>query len=204
MSIIYKLFIILDIKLILISCIIYCNKQTYLPPESEYHCSGLVINQGVNPGDTHCCLSTYEDEAENKTISRCSSISQSQFNDLDAYIIKKSAKLKNIDIKCRPDQKLYCSNVVLDEEDIDDCSKLAISIEDDSFCCRWIYRDSSSRNKKVNNYCASINEYEYLTIDSYVLYKNNHPQQRYDDLTIDCLGSSLKIKNLLKILFIFL
>ena len=200
MSIIYKLFIILDIKLLLISCITHCNKQTYLPPESEYHCSGLPIGE---EGDTHCCLWTFLDE-ENNTVSRCSSISQSQFDDLGAYIKKKSAKLKNIDIKCIKDQRLYCSNVVLDEDDIEDCSKLGISIEDDSFCCRWNYRDSTSRNKKINDYCASINEYEYLTIDSYVRYKNNHPLQRYYDLTIDCLGTSLKIKNVLKILFIFL
>ena len=203
----FKVFIILNIKSLLIFCITYCNKQTYLPPENEYHCSGLEINQALNPGDTHCCYWKFEDQFENnRTIERCSSISQSQFDSLDEYIIKKinSKKYKDLDIKCRADQNLYCSNVVLDEDDIEDCSKLSISIEDDMFCCRWKYRDSSSRNKKVNEYCASINEYEYLTIDSYVRYKNNKPDQRYDDLTIDCLGTYLKIKKLLNIILLFL
>ena len=205
----FKTFFIMNIKFLLIYSITFCNKQTYLPPETEYHCSGLEINQDLNKGDKYCCLWIFTDEVENKTITRCSSIRQDQFDNLDQYIAKKtnisnSNPYKDLIIKCLADQRLYCSNVVLDEDDIPDCSKLGISFEGDKFCCRWNYKDSSTRNKKVNDYCASINEYEYLTINSYISYKNNAPDQRYDDLTIDCLGTSFKINKILYFFYLFL
>jgi len=196
MSSIFLLFFFLfNFKFSTIYCKVFCNKQTTLPPENKYHCSGLEISETGNTiGDTHCCYWQFFDKDENKTKARCSSISKSQFDNLDAYIKKKVNKDNYTDLKieCTDDQKLYCSNVVLDEEEsIDNCTDLKISIEDDKFCCRWIYKNSKS-HYKINNYCASINEYEYLTIKDYIRYKNDHPNQRYDELTIDCLGKYLK------------
>ena len=120
----------------------------------------------TNHGDTHCCLWKYIDQ-ENKQTARCSSISEDQFNNLDAYIERKrnNSQYNQLEIECTSDQKLYCSNVVLDEEDIADCSQLAISFEDDSYCCKWKFKDSENHNKN-NKYCASINEFEYYNIKS--------------------------------------
>jgi hypothetical protein len=119
------------------------------------------------------------------------------------HILKKKNNqgYTNLTITCTADQKLYCSNVVLDEDKIEDCRELAIPFEDDMFCCRWNFTDSSNNNKN-NNYCASINEYKYLTIKDYIRYKSNHPLQRYDQLTIDCYSTTIK-KPLLLLLFLF-
>ena len=189
MSFIFKIYFLLNIFIDTIYCEAFCNKHTYLAPETEYHCSGLKINQISNEGDKYCCLWKFFDLIENKTIIRCSSISEIQYEKLDEYIQRKTAeKYPNLEIKCTDDQILYCSNYVLDEQDIEDCSKLGIPFEKDKFCCRWNYKDSTN-NYKVNNYCASINEYEYLTIEYYIRYKNDAPDQRYDELTIDCFGT---------------
>ena len=200
MSPIIKIITLLLFQIIYISCNAKCNKETILPPSSKYHCSGLKIENMTNGDDTHCCLWKYIDQG-NKEVSRCSSINENQYNDLTGYIKRKSGDYNNLEIECTDDQKLYCSNVVLDEEDIPDCSKLAISIEDDKFCCRWKFKDSDNHNKN-NNYCASINEFEYMNIKSYVRYKNDHPRQRYDYLSIDCINNFLKIRELLYLLFL--
>ena len=203
MSFFFKILLLLYIKLLSIYCITLCNKGSTLPPETEYHCSGLPIFQNLNGNDTHCCFWKYEEN--NKIITRCSSINQDQFNNIDSYIKRKEEQKNytNLEIKCIADQKLYCSNVVLDEDNIEDCSKLGISFKEDMFCCRWIYKDSTSQYK-TNNYCASINEYEYLTINDYIRYKNNHPEQRYDDLTIDCFGKYLKITGFILLIFLLI
>ena len=39
---------------------------------------------------------------------------------------------------------------------------------------------------KKNDYCASINEFEYLNIKEYIKYKSEDKSQRYDNLEIDC------------------
>ena len=201
MSFILQLFFLFHFKLLLIHCKVFCNKQTTLPPENKYHCSGLEITSDIK--DTHCCYWQFFDKDDNKTKDRCSSIDQSQFDNLEAYIKRKSSQYTDLKIECTEDQELYCSNVVLDEEPIDNCNELKISIEDDMFCCRWIYKNSKS-DFKINNYCASINEYEYLTIKDYIRFKNDHPFQRYDDLSIDCLGKYLTISiSLFLILIIF-
>ena len=208
MSIIIITFFIFFYQIINIYCNAKCNKETNLAPTLKYHCSGLTIDNFTNEGDTHCCLWKYvEENKENnstKTITRCSSINQNQYDGLEAYIKKKrNQNYLNLEIECTDDQKLYCSNVVLDEEDIDDCSKLLISIEDDKFCCRWIFKDSTNHHKN-NNYCASINEFEYLNIKSYIRYKNDHPDQRYDDLSIDCTSRILKLTGVLYLLFLII
>ena len=194
MSILISIKIMFFLFIINANCKIFCNEGTNVAPESEYHCSGLPINRD-NDGtkdDIFCCLWTYIDDGTSQTKTRCSSISNDQFNDLENYKIKKRAK--NItDIKCVEDQKLYCSNIILDEDIIDDCSKLAISTKKDIKCCKWHFKDSSNQGK-INDYCASINEYEFLTIKSYVFYKNAHPDQRYDELTIDCRHFFPKMK----------
>ena len=193
MSFIFQLLFLSYFNFLIIYCKVFCNKQTTLPPENKYHCSGLEISQTGNAkGDSYCCIWEYSEE--NKTKTRCSSINEKQFNDLPEYTKNKSAKLENLTIECTAEQSLYCSNVVLDEESIsrDDCKNLSIFIEGDMFCCRWNYKNSKSNNK-INTYCASINEYEYLTINDYIRYKNDHPNQRYDDLTIDCLGKFFKV-----------
>ena len=41
----------------------------------------------------------------------------------------------------------------------------------------------------IDNEIKEIN----LTIEYYIRYKNDAPNQRYDDLTIDCLGTFIKI-----------
>ena len=195
MSFIFHLLFLLNFKLLIIYCKVFCNKQTTLPPENKYHCSGLEISQNGNTaGDSYCCYWEYWETKENKTISRCSSISKKQFNNLHNYTINKSESYIDLKIECTSDQLLYCSNVVLDEESVstEECKNLNISIEDDMFCCKWNYKNSKSNNK-ANTYCASINEYEYLTINDYIRYKNDHPHQRYDDLTIDCLGKYFKV-----------
>ena len=203
MSFIFKICILLNIFIDTIYCEVLCNKETYLPPKTEYHCSGLKINLYANEGEKYCCLWKFYDLEQNKIINRCSSISQIQYDNLDAYIQRKVEKYPNLEIKCTDDQILYCSNVVLDEEDIDDCSKLGIPHEYDKYCCKWNYKDSTN-NYKVNDYCASINEYEYLTIKYYVKYKNDASEQRYDELTIDCFGTFIKIYIFLYLLFLFI
>ena len=204
MSFIFKIYFLVNTFIATIYCETFCNKIYVLPPENEYHCSGLTINQDAAKNDKYCCLWTYFDLKENKTIKRCSSISQYQYDNLDSYIQKKqNQSYPNLDIKCTSDQSLYCSNVVLNEEDFEDCSKLKVSMEDDKFCCRWNYKDSTN-NHKTNDYCASINEYEYLTIGDYVRYKNDAPNQRYDELTIDCFGGFLKIYEFLYLLLYFI
>ena len=202
MSSIIKTITLAFFQIIYINCNAKCNKETILPPSSKYHCSGLIIEDMTNSGDTHCCLWKYIDQG-NKETTRCSSISEEQYNNLSSYIAKKrnQPQYKQLEIECTKDQQLYCSNVVLDEEDIDDCSKLKISIEDDKFCCRWKFKDSKNHHKN-NNYCASINEFEFLNIKSYVTYKNEHPDQRYDELSIDCVNKLLKIRGLLYLLFL--
>ena len=204
MSSIIKIITLAFFQIVNINCIAKCNKETILPPSSKYHCSGLIIENMTNSGDTHCCLWKYFDQG-NKETTRCSSISQEQYYNLSAYIEKKRKlpQYKQLEIECTKDQLLYCSNVVLDEEDIGDCSKLQISIEDDKFCCRWKFKDSKNHHKN-NNYCASINEFEYLNIKSYVRYKNDHPDQRYDQLSIECVNKFLKIRRLLYLLFLIL
>ena len=198
MSILISIKIMFILFIINANCKLLCNEGTNVAPESEYHCSGLLIdkeNDKSKENDTFCCLWTYIENVTYTTKTRCSSLSNDQFNDLENYKIKKRAK--NVtDIKCVEDQKLYCSNIILDEEIIDDCSKLAISTKKDLKCCKWHFKDSSNQGK-VNNYCASINEYEFLTIKSYVFYKNAHPDQRYDELTIDCRHFFLKMKYIL-------
>ena len=191
----------LYLQIISILCITSCNKNTILVPKSEYHCSGLEISNITHENDTHCCLWEYYDTSNSKYTTRCSSINQYQFDNLKAYIEKKNNQgYTNLTITCTADQKLYCSNVVLDEDKIEDCRELAIPFEDDMFCCRWNFTDSSNHNKN-NNYCASINEYEYLTIKDYIRYKSNHPLQRYDQLTIDCYSTTIKKPLLLLLLF---
>ena len=206
MSLIIKITTLVFFQIIYISCNAICNKETNQSPTSKYHCSGLKIEPMTNFGDTHCCLWKYINQ-ENKEITRCSSINQYQFNNLDAYIAKKinsnNTIYNQLEIECTKDQKLYCSNIVLDEEDIADCSSLAISFEDDYYCCRWKFKDSENHNKN-NNYCASINEFEFYIIKSYVSYKNNHPLQRYNDLSIDCANKFLRLTKVLSLLYLIL
>ena len=204
MSSFIKIITLVFFQIIYISCNARCNKETDQSPTSKYHCSGLIIEPMTNEGDTHCCLWKYIDQ-ENKEITRCSSINQIQYDNLDAYIETKRTKnqYNQLEIECTKDQKLYCSNIVLDEEDIPDCSGLAISFEGDSYCCRWKFKDSENHNKK-NNYCASINEFEYYNIKSYISYKNDHPLQRYDELSIDCSNNFLRLKDVLYLLFLIL
>ena len=204
MSSIIKIFTLIFFQIIYISCHAICNKETNQSPTSKFHCSGLKIEPTTNLGDTHCCLWKFIDE-ENKEITRCSSISEDQYNNLDLYIEKKRnmTQYNQLEIECTKDQSLYCSNIVLDEEDIADCSTLAIPFEGDSFCCRWKFKDSENYNKN-NNYCASINEFEYYNIKSYVSYKNDHPLQRYDQLSIDCANKFLGLTEVLYLLFLIL
>ena len=190
-------------QILSIYCVTFCNKVTNLSPTIEQHCSGLKISQYSNPDDKYCCLWQYVDESQNQTVTRCSSISESQYNNLTSYIKRKRSTYKDLIIKCTEDQKLYCSNVVLDEDIIEDCRALKISIDGDKYCCRWNYKDSTNHDKN-NNYCASINEYEYLTIKDYIRYKTTHPLQRYDELTINCISRFIKISLTLFLLFIII
>ena len=204
MSSIIKIITLAFFQIIYIYCNTNCNKETILPPSSKFHCSGLKIDPTTNLGDKYCCLWKFIDEG-NKEITRCSSISEDQYINMTSYIQRKRnfTQYKGLEIECTKDQVKYCSNVVLDEDDIPDCSVLKISFEDDKFCCRWIFKDSDNHYKK-NNYCASINEFEYLNINSYIRYKNDHPNQRYDELTIDCVNKFLKKSGLLYLLFLIL
>jgi len=180
-----KIFFIINFQIIYINCVAFCNKETNLPPSSEYHCSGLEINNITNGDDKYCCFWKFIDNITNKEITRCASISEDQFKNLDEYINYKSTKYKNINIKCAESQNIYCSNIVLDEEQITECKDLPIYNSKDKYCCRWTFEDSDNYNKK-NDYCASINEFEYLNIKQYIKYKNEDPEQRYEKLQINC------------------
>ena len=182
-----------------IKCInVQCSSDTDGKPSSKYHCSGLIINQ---PGDSHCCLWKFVDTNTNKSVTRCSSISEKQFNDLDAYILKKSSNYNDLEIECTADQEVYCSNILLDQEHISNCNELPIYDTKDKFCCRWQFTDNTY-DQKSNDYCASINEYQFITIQLYVNYKEKKGNGRYDALSIDCFG--VYINNLKKFLYILL
>ena len=181
---ILKIFIICYFQILFIKCLSLCNKETNSPPYSEYHCSGLKIDPSTHKNDTYCCLWTFIDNYTNKERSRCSSINENQFTKLHEYIVNKTEKYTNLNIKCVQSQEIFCSNVVLNEEQIEECSILPVSNSKDKYCCRWKFEDAKNYNKK-NDYCASINNFEYLNIKKYVKYKNDDPEQRYNNLKID-------------------
>ena len=193
------------LEIIFITCFTICNKQTNLPPSSEYDCSGLLIDQFTNKDDKYCCYWHFVDQTTQKEVNRCSSINEYQFNNLDNYTMVKRNSYQDLVIKCVEDQKIFCSNVVLDEDEINNCNILAISNEKDKYCCRWKFEDKNNYNKK-NDYCASINKFEYLNIKRYIEYKVEDPDQKYAKLSIDCIGKFTfmkKIKVFLNILLLF-
>ena len=198
-----KILILINFQILIIDCYTLCNKETNLPPSSEYHCSGLIIDKLTNNNDKYCCYWNFIDNSTNKEINRCSSINENQYNNLDEYIFNKTKKYKNLNIKCVESQEIFCSNIVLDEEEINDCSKLKISNLKDKYCCKWRFEDSKNYNKK-NDYCASINKFEYLNIKQYIKYKNEDPEQRYEKLEIECKGKFIHFLNLKKVLYILL
>ena len=169
-----------------------CNKINVEFPRSEFDCSGLEIINPNGTNDTHCCLWTYVDDNTNENKARCSSIDQAQFNNLTGYIERKKVNYTKLDIKCTEDQKLYCSNMLYDQEHINDCRTLKISQASDSFCCRWKFKDNKNNNKKMN-YCASISEYQFITIEEYIKYKENKKDSKYGDLSIDCSAQFINI-----------
>ena len=177
-----------------------CNKMNIEFPRSEFDCSGLEITNSNGGNDTHCCIWTYIDNDTNEKKARCSSIDQKQFNNLTAYIERKKKNYTELDIKCTEDQKLYCSNMLYDQESINDCRTLKISQSSDSYCCRWKFKDYKNNNKKMN-YCASISEYQYITIEEYIKYKENKKSSKYSDLSIDC---SAKLFNIFFSKYLFL
>ena len=193
------LFLLFSINIISIFCL-YCNTKT-IPPKTEYHCSGLTISETTHPKDTHCCLWKYFNKEINRTTYRCSSINITQFNNLDAYIARKTVNYTDLDIKCVSDQELYCSNILLDDEDPGDCKNMKIDNNQDTHCCKWDFTDSTNNNKH-NSYCASINQYEYETVSNYVKYKKKN--KKYKDLQIDCAGNYLKIIRYFNLLFFLL
>ena len=179
----------------IITPITICNKETNLPPSSEYDCSGLLIDQLTHKDDKYCCYWKFIDSKTQTEISRCSSINELQFKNLTNYTLLKGDTYQDLDIKCIEDQKVFCSNVVLDEDEINNCNSLAISIEKDIYCCRWQFEDPSNYNKK-NDYCASINKFEYKNIKRYIEYKMEESSQRYDKLFIDCVAKFTFIKKI--------
>ena len=197
------LFIIIDFQLILINCFPLCNKETNVPPNSEYHCSGLIIDNITNTNDKYCCLWTFTDNLSNKEIKRCSSINENQFKNLKEYTKNKTEKYNDLNIKCIKSQNIFCSNIVLDEEQTSDCKQLPISNSKDRYCCRWTFEDSENYQKK-NDYCASINQFEYLNIKQYIKYKNEEPDQRYEKLQIDCKAKFIEYLNIFCFLFLIL
>ena len=178
-----------------------CNKETDGKPSSPFHCSGLNITV---PGDNHCCLWKFYDKQNDKNITRCSSINETQYKNLHGYIFNKTTKYPNLDIQCSGDQTLYCSNKLFDQEHIDNCKKLPISNDKDDYCCRWSFKDHTN-NGKSNYYCASITDYQYITIEDYIEYKEEKGKGRYADLSINCKDFFIKLSSSLYILlFIFL
>ena len=173
-----------------------CSKQTDGKPSSKYHCSGLNI---TDAGDKYCCLWRFLDEQTNKTIERCSSISENQYHDLHNYIIKKTINYKDLEIECSGDQTLYCSNILFDQENIDDCGKLPVSDKKDKYCCRWSFTDNTN-NGKLNRYCASLSDYQFQTIVDYIQYKEDNGKGRYHDLSIECSDIFINISSALYIL----
>ena len=188
MNYFFKVYLLLNINILFIYCV-YCNTKT-IPPKTEYHCSGLTISPDTHPQDTHCCLWRYNNTQTNKIVYRCSSISRVQYNNLTGYIQRKTANYSNLDIRCVGDQELYCSNILLDDESPGDCKKLKIDNHQDTHCCKWDFKDSTSNNK-VNSFCASIDQYQYETISEYIDYKSKN--KKYKDLEIDCHGNYFKI-----------
>ena len=178
---------------------IQCSSETDGHPSSAFHCSGLNIKK---EGDSHCCLWKFYDKESNTNVSRCSSISESQYINLHEYIYNKTVNYSNLDIQCSGDQRIYCSNILFDQEYIPDCRKLPVSDKKDKFCCRWKFKDNTNDGKK-NSYCASINEYQYLTIKHYVDYKKMKGNGRYDKLKIDCFSRYITRGTVFYILLLF-
>ena len=178
---------------------IQCSSETDGHPSSAFHCSGLNIKK---EGDSHCCLWKFYDKESNTNVSRCSSISESQYINLHEYIYNKTVNYSNLDIQCSGDQRIYCSNILFDQEYIPDCRKLPVSDKKDKFCCRWKFKDNTN-NGKVNNYCASLSEYQYETIEDYIEYKEDKGKGRYVDLSIDCFDFFIKSFRKLYILLLF-
>ena len=177
---------------------VQCSRNTEGKRLSKYHCSGLNI---IDDGDSHCCFWKYNDITTNNSIVRCSSVNQNQFDDLDGYIESRLYKYGNLEIECTEDQKIYCSNPLFDEEHISNCNELAIYDTKDKYCCRWRFTNKTYDSKSYD-YCASINEYQYITIKDYVKYKEKQGAGNYDDLSIDCFGVYINI--LRKILYLLL
>ena len=175
-----------------------CSKDADGNPYSKYHCSGLNI---VDDGDTYCCLWKFFDTDKNKSVARCSSISDFQFNDLDAYITKKKSTYQDLDIQCTEDQEIYCSNILMDQEHFNNCNDLPVSDPKDKYCCRWQFTDNNYDAKQYD-YCASVSEYQYMTIYQYVNYKEDKGDGKYDYLSIDC--SAVYINNIIIFLYLFL
>ena len=198
-----KIFILCYFKILFIKCLYVCNKETDSPPFSEYHCSGLKINHLTHKDDIYCCLWTFIDNTINKEISRCSSLSEYQFSNLHEYILNKTEKYKDLNIKCIESQEIFCSNILLDEEQTEQCNILPVSDPKDKYCCRWTFEDSNNYNKK-NDYCASINKFEYLNIKKYIKFKNEDPEQRYENLKIDCKSKFIHGFGISEILFLII
>ena len=200
MSIKIYFLLILNIKIILSEIQLSCNNKTRIVPDSKYQCSGLKID---DKNDNHCCLWKFTSPKTNKTVSRCSSISESQYSELDKYISKKrsNGNYSDLTIQCTGDDALYCSNELLDDEKIDDCSHLK-TYGEDTFCCKWEYKDAKSNMKK--KYCASMKQFEFNNIEEYIKYKNIYADNIYKDLKINCFYQFLKDNFVIQILLLLL
>ena len=189
-----KIIFLFSLYLYIHSYNLQCNKIYSETPFSPYHCSGLNISID---GDTHCCLWKFYDDDAKENVTRCSSLDSEQFQNLTKYIQKKITKdnYTNLEIQCADQETLYCSNILFDQESINDCNKLKIYDKSDSYCCRWKFNDKKNNNKR-NDYCASITEYQYITIEEYVKYKEGKTNSKYDGLTIDCSSKFINIFSL--------
>ena len=164
-----------------------CNDEYITLPSSEYQCAGLNINK---ENDTHCCYWNgikFDDTPERY----CGSIDEKQYNNIHEYITKKivEKKYKKLDIRCAEIEQVYCSNILLDLERGFDCTKLSIADPKDNHCCKWSYEDTSN-DDKVEEYCASLSQYQYLTINDYINYKEDNGF--YKNLCIDCFVQLIK------------
>ena len=176
-----------------------CSSSYIVTPYSAYHCAGLNINI---EGDTHCCFWNLTD-SNNIVNTYCGSISDYQFSDLNTYIYEKKRK-KNyltLDIKCAEEERVYCSNPVLDEEKGFACENLKIPDKKDKYCCKWNFYDEKNNDKKMD-FCASLSEYQYITIDEYINFKEEI--SHYDDLKIDCLGNFIEFNKFTYTFLLFL
>ncbi len=174
-----------------------CGGTKNNDPRSKYECAGLIKDSGK----THCCLFNASDSKL-----KCEPLNNTEYGNLEEHTTKKKNEMNYsyLYIDCAENETIYCSNILLDQDSNFDCKSLKIYESKDEYCCRWKYKDKNNNHKPMD-YCASINEFQYLNIKAYIKYKEKQQKNKhyYEDLEIDCLSNfwQINIKKYLVLIF---